>query len=198
MLRDPVAVMYSLHSEHVFRGYEDIEDFTAALDAEEDRKKGLRVPKWAGVAQAVLYRAVVRYTRQVQRYFDTFGRENVHVIIFDDFKGDTLGEYRKTLAFLGVDTDFAPEFTILNPNKRVRSKLLLRLIYNTNWARSFRFRRWIPEPIRAALRRFNTRYVERPPMNDELRKKLQAEFAPEVEELSKLLGRDLTHWSRQA
>jgi hypothetical protein len=31
-----------------------------------------------------------------------------------------------------------------------------------------------------------------------VRAQLQREFAPEVERLSELLGRDLTHWSRQA
>jgi hypothetical protein len=32
-------------------------------------------------------------------------------------------------------------------------------------------------------------------MDPELRRHLKLEFAPEVERLSELLGRDLTHWS---
>lgn len=43
---------------------------------------------------------------------------------------------------------------------------------------------------------YNTRYKPRRPMNAGLSKRLRAEFAPEVERLSKLLGRDLTHWNR--
>ena len=35
-------------------------------------------------------------------------------------------------------------------------------------------------------------------MDPELRLRLQAEFAPEVERLSELLGRDVTHWSLPA
>ena len=34
------------------------------------------------------YRKIVRYTEQVQRYFDIFGRERVHVVIYDDFAAD--------------------------------------------------------------------------------------------------------------
>ena len=34
------------------------------------------------------------YSEQVQKYFDVFGREQVHVIIFDDFVRDTAAVYR--------------------------------------------------------------------------------------------------------
>ena len=45
MLRNPVDVLYSLHSYHVHTtGHEDILDFEAALEAEEHRRRGLRIP----------------------------------------------------------------------------------------------------------------------------------------------------------
>jgi hypothetical protein len=37
--------------------------------------------------------------------------------------------------------------------------------------------------------------MKRPPLRAELRAQLKREFAPEVERLSELLGRDLTFWS---
>ena len=56
----------------------------------------------------------------------------------------------------------------------------------------------IPYRVRQRLvekfKSLNIKYVPRSPMKPELRKKLQAEFVPEVEQLSELLGRDLTHW----
>lgn len=196
MLRNPVDVLHSLHSEHIFRGYDDIEDFAAALDAEPDRKKGLRIPKTTGVVEAVFYREVIRYAEQVPRYFNAFGRENVHVILFDDFKSDVAAAYRHTLEFLGVDPGFAPDFVVVNPNKRARNKLLDRLIYKRTWGRSFRFKKWIPERLRAALRNFHTVHAQRAPIDPQLRRRLQEEFAPGVERLSDLLGRDLTGWSQ--
>ena len=42
--------------------------------------------------------------------------------------------------------------------------------------------------------RLNTKTEQRPPMNPALRRRLQAEFRPEVERLSDLLQRDLTYW----
>ena len=46
MLREPVSLMYSLHSMHLANGSnEDILDFKLALEAEEDRKQGKRIPE---------------------------------------------------------------------------------------------------------------------------------------------------------
>jgi cell shape-determining protein MreC len=45
------------------------------------------------------------------------------------------------------------------------------------------------------LKDYNTKFELLEPMNTELRKQLQAEFALEVDKLSELLGRDLTQWN---
>jgi len=194
MLRNPVDMMPSLHAYKVYHATEDIEDFAAALEAEEDRLKGLRIPRSTRFVESLYYRRLGRYSAQVKRYIDVFGRENVHAIIFDDFKADTAGEYGKTLEFLGVDPDFAPEFRVINPTRKARSKLIQRLA-NLTLARSYRLRQTIPQSLRSIVRRLNTIQEGPAPMGEELRRQLQAEFAPEVERLSELLGRDLTHWT---
>jgi hypothetical protein len=44
----------------------------------------------------------------------------------------------------------------------------------------------------------NARPERRPPMDPQLRRRLRAEFAPEVERLGRLLERDLSAWSAAA
>lgn len=201
MLRNPVEVLYSLHSQFLYSGNEDIVDFKAALEAEEDRKRGLRIPKTVYWVNGLYYRETVRFSEQVRRYFDVFGRENVHVIIFDDFEADVAKVYKETLCFLGVSEDFQLAFRIINPNKRIRSKFLrdYLLINPPQIAQSFA-KVVMPQRLRQglikALKWYNTRYEPRPPIDTELRKCLQAEFAPEVERLSELSERDLTHWTK--
>ena len=39
MLRNPVDMLYAQHSEFLYNCNEDIVDFAAALDAEEERKR---------------------------------------------------------------------------------------------------------------------------------------------------------------
>jgi len=198
MLRNPVDMMYSLHSHHLYTGNEDIEDFEAALEAEEDRKRGLRVPKHRSVAGDLLYRDAAKYARQVKRYLDVFGRENVLVIIFDDFTRDPASVFRDACGFLGVENDFHPEFRIINSNKRVRSRTLQHLVISSPRPVQCLADTVMPGGLRRRLRwrlrLLNTKYESRPPMKPQLRRRLQAEFLPEVERLSELLGRDLTHW----
>jgi len=49
--------------------------------------------------------------------------------------------------------------------------------------------------IESRLRKMNASPEKRAPMDPELRARLKREFAPEVDRLGELLGRDLTHWN---
>src|SRR6266511_5324655 len=44
MLRNPVDVIHSMHSQHLYDGNEDILDFEAALSLDEKRKSGDNLP----------------------------------------------------------------------------------------------------------------------------------------------------------
>ena len=198
MLRNPVDQIYSHHGFRVHIGHESLVDFEAALEAEEDLRKVLRreVP-------FSLYRETPRYTHQVKRYLDVFGRANVHIIIFDDFISDPAGVYRETLGFLRVNPDFQPEFRNINPSRRVRSRAVQILLTNRpQFVRSFmnaitplQLRKQIFKGL-SYLSYLNSSYAPRPPMKPEPRSQLQAEFLPEVEQLSRLPDRDLTHWCK--
>jgi hypothetical protein len=205
MLRNPVHMLHSLHSQFLFEGYENIMEFKCALDAEANRKRGLCIPDSARLKnrffckELLFYREVAKYEQQVRRYLDVFGRENVHVIIFDDFESDTAGVYRETCRFLGVTEAFQSTLKVANPNRRIRNMTLHEFLrYPPNVVR------WVgkltPSQLRRGLRQslwnFNIQHKPRPLMDPRLKRLLQAEFALDVERLSTLLDRDLTHWSK--
>ena len=200
MLRNPVDMIYSLHAQNIYSGREDIKDFETALAAEDERKRGLRRPTQASPVECLFYREQAKYTEQVQRYLDVFGRENVRIIFFDDLTSETARVYSETCEFLGVNPDFAPDFRIVNSHKSVRSMSVLRFILYPPTFASRLVRAVVPPSLRLdlawRLRRLNTKHDPRPPMEARLRRDLQAEFLPEVERLSELLGRDLTGWCR--
>lgn len=148
----------------------------------------------------LFYREIATYTVQVKRYLKQFGRDQVHMIIFDDFKAHTDEIYRQTLQFLDVDDDFHPELHPMNINKRVRSRMLNAVLRRPP-ARLRRLgKQLLPRSVRQQWRmrllRFNSTQMARPPLDAKLRQQLQAEFTPDVERLSQLLNRDLTHWCR--
>jgi hypothetical protein len=200
MLRNPVDVLYSRHSQLVYNGDEDIIDFEASLAAEEKRRNGEMIPDHIRIEKKLLHSEVVKFTEQVKRYFDIFGRTHVHVIIYDDFKKDTAGVYCETLRFLNADISFKPDLKIINPNKRVRIKKLQHLLQSPPTLVRTISRMFLPHFLRVAfcngLKKLNTQYSSREPMSPELRRRLQEEFTPEVERLSELLERNLTHWNK--
>jgi ribosomal protein S17E len=196
MLRNPVDVLYSYHSQLLYLGSEEIQDFEHALEAEKDRKQGRRIPRGSRSLFSLLYKERVRFTEQVGRYLEVFGQENVHVILFDEFIGDTARIFRETLEFLGVDGKFKTRFGIVNPNTRVKSRLFRNVI--RGYPTRLIARHLLPAKIRKKgfdlLSRWNTVIDDRPPLDSLLRKRLEQEFAPEVISLSELIGRDLRHW----
>jgi hypothetical protein len=202
MLRNPIDMLPSLHSQTLLSHAEDIEDFVEALSAESDRRQGKRIPPHCTFPAALLYRETVRFKQQLERYLAVFERSQIHVVLFDDFASDTHSAYRGVLDFLGVDSTFAPSLHIVNANKRARSKWVHRQLWEL-WDPDADLRRIGRRivPSRAArdvlwrtVTRFNTAEVKRPSLDPAVRASLADELAPDIQELGELLGRDLSHW----
>lgn len=188
MLRNPVDVMYSMYHLRRFSNLEDLPSFEAALDADA---RGRKVTE-------LTYRERAKFVTQVERYITVFGREKIHFIVYDDFKIDTRTVFQNTLRFLDVCSNSKQDFPRINGNRRARSRFAWRLV------------RQPPVPLRRIIlpltsRRFrsaigrrllqlNTIEEPRPPLESELKIRLQEEFATEIHKLSTLLGRDLTPW----
>lgn len=200
MVRNPVDMMYSMHAELVFSGAEDVPDFAAALAAEAERREGRRIPPGANKPSALFYRDSARFAGQIERYQAALGSENVHVIVYDDLRADTLETYRATLRFLAVADGFVPRMGVVNASKGPRSLALRRLVARPpGWLRGA-VRATLPAHRRKRLYRavktLNARRQPRAPMDPTLRRQLTEEFRPEVERLGALIGRDLGAWFR--
>ena len=200
LLRNPVDVMYAQHSQLVFNRREDIVDFGEALAAENDRLAGRRVPADALRPEALYYRQSVRFADQLRHWFDVFGRDRMHVIVFDDLVADPRAAYRATLEFLGVDPTYEVDLSVYNPNKRARSGLVQRMIFAPPRPLRSLFGKLRANPLAHRMRdrmvAANSKQAARATMDPELRKQLTGEFAPQVADLGELIGRDLSAWSR--
>lgn len=194
MLRDPVEMLPSLHSQFVYVGIEPVEDFERALELDPERERSGAPPGFPPSS----YRAAVRYADQLRRYLEAFGAERVHVIVYDDFRDDTLGAYRRTCEFLGVDRAFEPEIEVVNPNKRVRSRAMRRLVRRPPEALRRALHAVTTEEMRRrggrALKRVNTRFERRPPVSPAVAAALRPEVERQVRELDELLGLDVSRW----
>jgi hypothetical protein len=186
MLRNPVDMMHSLHALYRRTGNDDLDDFDAALAAQADRAHGRRLPARCYFPEGLQYTGLARYAEPVARFLRAFGRDRVHVVVFDDLVRDAIGEYRRLLAFLGLP-DHAVELDVDRATELIRPLVLRQM------------RAASPE-IRRKLKtgRDAHRGPRSRPVSPELRARLAAALLPDVAQLSQLLDRDLTHWCRSA
>lgn len=202
MFRDPVDVVHALHSQMVFSGEEPIHDFAEAMRRRLGDEPGATDGPGIGRREALNYRRVVAFAPQLARYLRVFGRDRLHVIIFDDFVRDAAASYREVLSFLALDAGFEPDWTVRNRNKVARSPLLGRTLARVRGSRRLKglgHRLLSPQArsrIVSTLHWLNAGRAPRPPIPPALRRTLRAEFAPGVRELEQLLQRDLSAWRR--
>ncbi|HYO11768.1 MAG TPA: GrpB family protein [Thermoanaerobaculia bacterium] len=187
LLREPAQMAYSLYSLYCRTGNEDLPTFEGALAAEPERREGRRIPEAAYFPEGLLYTGAARSAEKVERYFEVFGRENVHCILFDDFVRDTAAAYRRTLQFLGVDPEFQAELDPGRASQRIRMLAIQQL-------------RQLPPEL---MRRIQFQKMKlhdaagpRPPLAGDTAERLRALFAADVTRLGALLGRDLDAWTR--
>jgi hypothetical protein len=170
-------------------------DFRKALLLEEERKEGRQIPRSTSDPAKLFYSEQAKYSEQVQRYLDAFGRSNVKVIVYDDFRDNNLAVYREVLAFLDVDTDFTPDVLEINRNKEVRFvKLANWLIYHGERKKGSIKQvapAWMVKPAAAMLSSVFFKRVPRERLDPALKQELAAQCKPDVMRLSETLQVDL-------
>ena len=193
-LRPPVEMMRSYHGELLRHQHEDIADFHAAVDASEDRRKGLRIPARSGVPHCLDYFAISRFAEQVERYLDVFGEASVKVVLLEDLAAEPARTYRDILAFLGVDESFAPTFSVHNERPRrgatERAITFLYQHFGIKQAAQLLLPHARRRQLLSLIRRIDRDEIAADARDAQLAQACRAD----VQRLSKLTGRDLGHW----
>lgn len=201
MLRNPVDLVYSWHSQLYYSFIEDIEDFSEAWDAQEERQQGLRIPQRCPVPFALQYREIGSLAKYLSRVYEKAPADIVKVMFMEDFHADSDAIYRETLEFLNVPYKPSRDPRRLNKNKRHRSRWLGQLLAHDSTSRGSRlFRRFeqLPlinkMPVKYWLHEFNKVEYKRPPLSAGMRELLKEEFREDIVALGEITGRDLSHW----
>ena len=110
MLRHPVQMMHALWAQLRLNGLgdEDIANFAEALDAEDERAEGRRLPPNTPLPEALLYRRTAHFSEQLQRYRSVFPSEQIHVVIQEEMKADTLTIWTNVCNWLELDPSHRP------------------------------------------------------------------------------------------
>lgn len=200
MLRNPIDVVYSYHSQLLYDGDENEPDFEQAWKLQTSREKGLQISLFCREPRLLQYAEFGKLGQQIEHLLSIFPREQIHIIWFEEFANSTQLVYEKVLEFLEVPTDNRIEFERYNVNKTHKSSLLGKVTQKTpefliNAAMKTKqimgFSRW---GIMDAIRKFNSKTASRQPLSVDFKAELIAEFATDIQKLSCLLDKDLSDW----
>ncbi len=200
LLRNPVDQAYSQHSQLLFGLYEDEPDFEKAWALQEARAAGNRIPKTCSCPEVLQYFKAAQYSEQLERLFSVFPQEQVRVFLTDDLKNDARDVYVRSLTLAGVEPDERTHFPHINENKVARSDKLAQLTERPPeaWVQGARLIRRALGVERIGLlnrlRDINKRFERRQALRPEFRAQLVEAFAPDVQKLQTMLGRDLGIW----
>jgi hypothetical protein len=201
IFREPASFVRSLHLQAVQNHAEPQKDLRKAIALEEQRRHGRRIPRSAHWPRALMYTERVRYVEQLRRYHDVFPREQVLVLIYDDFRSDNDASVRRVLRFLDVDDGVSLEASEANPTVAMRSLHVDRMIRGVRAGRGplsgaakAAVRGVTPAGLRTRLLRAlqpRVLYGDPRPPDEAFMQELRGRFKGEVQALSEYLGRDL-------
>jgi len=190
VLRNPIERAYS-HYLHLLRaGREPLRDFSAALDAEPDRRRGGWEWSWH-------YTQMGFYHEQLCRYLEYFDRDQLSVYLFDAFKADNVAVVKDIYRTVGVDATFVPQRPSLAHAKTgvPISDRFQQFLLNSDHPVRRAARYVVPETVRTyGVKLLKNLNLSKPPMDREVWADLARLYAEEIRRLEQLLDRDLSHW----
>jgi Sulfotransferase family len=201
ILREPASFLRSLHLQLLENRSESEKDFRSAVELDQPRREGKHIPSHSYWPAALIYSDRVRYVEQLRRYEALFGREQMLVLIYDDFRAENEQTLRRVLRFLGVDDTQAIAPVEANPTVAVRSvrldgfrrelaagsSPLLRVLREALIGLTTkRLRKRLLYPLQRRLV-----YRIPPPPDEQFMSELRHRFKGEVSALSEYLDRDL-------
>jgi hypothetical protein len=188
ILRDPIK-RYISHYKWVLGRREDMERASFAnLDRQHFDSANEAEPRMLEFGH---------YRDDLQVYFDRFGRERVHVMVFEDIAEDAQAVLRGLYEFLGVDPSFVPPAI----DEKVREGYVPRSAA-LEWAKVKAYflvknnAPWAIEPLKQMqleklLRRVNTAKQQPLVVAPEVTQALRDHYAEEIARMRALLGRPL-------
>ena len=197
MLRNPIDLVQSLHSQQLYSFQENKKSFAKAWGLAEERCKGNKMPKTCYVPQMIDYKKIGMLSEQLEKALNIFPKKQVLIILFDDFVSDTKKVYESVLFFLNLKSDNKKIFPIINQRKAYRSIFLARILNNHGQALRYFLLR-IPiirkKDIVGHLLKFNLYTGLYRNISHGLQKELRGVFKNDIKKLSKILNRNLDSW----
>lgn len=143
------------------------------------------------------------YSDKVDFILDTFKKDQIHIIIFENLKENPDNIIKNLYSFLGVESNFAPKAAYKKSNSKdsyyfPRLMLSLNKVYKyakKNHELYLFFKKFsllgLGEKVTSFFKKRRSRELA---SNKSFKKKLSKSFGRDTEKLEELLDKDLNHW----
>lgn len=200
MLRNPVELVYSYHSQLLYNTGEDEPSFEKAWRLQATRQLGNNIPKRCANPRVLQYQEIASLGSQVEKLLQIFPASQVKLVLFEDFKASPAKVYQEVLAFLELPPDNRTKFPKVNANRSnkitwlgiLTEKTPAPLIKTAKVAQTVLGVKTFG--IMNRLRNLNTSQQERQTLSPTFRAELTEAFREESQKLAQILQRDLSDW----
>lgn len=205
MLRHPVEMAQAYHMEKHFNLFEDQTEFEAAWRLQDARLAGDNIPPACPEPKELQYRDVAALGTQLARAMDRIPMGQLLVLFQDDLQTDPRAVWLRVLDFLGLPDDGRTDFPVVGGAHFNRFPWLAKLYQNPpaplqplirTLKKSARGGQSRKSPV-AMLKSLLVKRGKRAALSPGFRAELDAHFAPEIDRIEALTGRDLSHWRPQ-
>ncbi len=190
-LRNPVDRAWSSFNSAKSYGMEPLKTLAEGLAAEPQRIQD-------HCSILLRYRDLGLYSQQLARYFAVFPRDQIKVILYEDFVQEPDRVMRELFEFTGVSTDFQmdPDLRSNETRRPDDTNPFHNFVSGQHFVRSG-VRKLLPMSARKRLREFVqfAFFKPPPPISLQERRQFADLFHDDIGELQKLLGRDLSVWT---
>ena len=190
MLRNPVERAFSAYT-YLLRENRETLTFEEALKEETRRKSEDYGPMW-------FYRELGLYYQQVKRYTDVFSRDQLKIILYDDFINDLQGTMEEVFRFLGLFTEVPMDTTmLLNESGIPKSRKAFDFFAKPHFVKEI-IKPFVPSKTRKRLgHKAKSLFLEPINMHATTRKELINYYRPDIVNLQNLIGVNLSSWLKK-
>ncbi len=180
ILRDPVYRAFSNFNYHLKAGHEVTKNFKKALSLEKDR---IKQKYWWGY----YYMDAGYYYKQLKRYYDVFGKENIKVFLYEELIGDFSRLYTDILIFLNLRNQKISKIEKTNASYTPKIYLIRKLMKHTKFKKIIG--NIVPQNIRSKIKIYN---MSKSILNENDKIYLYNKFKNDIRQLEVLIEKKIS------
>ena len=189
VLRQPALRAYSNYLHNIRSGKEPVKKFEEALNKEEKRIKENWSPGYH-------YKKKGLYYTQLSRYYKNFPKENIHIIIFEEFIKDPNKTIKEIFNFLNIDPSFNVKYDFIKNKSGIPRGIFGWIVKKArlyNIIPKIEFSNYLSQKTISII--FKSIYKKPDKLSDKIKNHLtETYFKEDILKLENLIKKDLSIW----